>query len=121
MVVTPMPRATAAARSQTTSHRSAELWLAASTVAARPIAPMPAPPRPGAAVNVELRSIVRRMNWRLSSACRPKEVTAAGSPARRDILAKDSAHPDGRQRAQTTLCYKVDGLLRPQFFLGPTL
>src|SRR5688572_12081432 len=83
-----MLRAIAAAESQTMSHRSAEGWLAARTAAARPMAPMPAPPRPGTAVNVELRSIVRRMKCRLSSACWPNEVTAAGSPDRRDIQAK---------------------------------
>jgi hypothetical protein len=53
---------------------------------------------PGTAVNVELRSIVRRMNRRLSSACWPTEGVAAGSPARRDIVAKRSVHPDGCQR-----------------------
>src|SRR5688572_4069721 len=94
-----MLRAIAAAESQTMSHRSAEGWLAARTAAARPMAPMPAPPRPGTAVNVELRSIVLRMNRRFSSACWPTEGTAAGSPARRDIFTKRSAHPGMCQRA----------------------
>jgi hypothetical protein len=49
---------------------------------------MAAPPMPGTAVNVALRSIVRRMKCRLSSACSPKELTATGSPSRRDILSK---------------------------------
>ena len=104
IAVTPMLTATAAASSQTMSHRSAELWLAARTAAARPTAPMPAPPRPGTAVNVELRSIVRRINCRLSSACWPTEVTAR--PPSRATSVDGKAY---RGTCQRTVCTSKKG------------
>lgn len=63
-----MPPATAASTIQTATHRCGVGWTAAISAASTALAPMTISPQPDTAVNVAARSIVSRMNRRLSIA-----------------------------------------------------
>src|SRR5438094_3672873 len=86
MVEPPIASATIASPSQVASHSSDVRWRAARKAAASAVAPTATCPQPGTAVNDPARSIVCRMNRRLSSArscsgrgaAMPYDVTAAG-------------------------------------------
>jgi hypothetical protein len=72
MVQPPIPSARIAALSQTTSHSPGSAVRDATSVAASAVSPIATPPHPGTAVNAVARSMVERMNDRLSiaRACR---------------------------------------------------